>query len=74
MPVLPRAHTRFRWPWTWDGTAAQIASRCTDDTGYTQPLLAELIKVRGVNSQYHNNGVQMWKVAPDGTISNGNRA
>jgi sulfane dehydrogenase subunit SoxC len=73
-PVLPRAHTRFRWPWTWDGKAALIASRCTDDTGYTQPLLAELIKVRGVNSQYHNNGIQMWKVAADGTISNGNRA
>jgi sulfane dehydrogenase subunit SoxC len=74
LPVLPRAHTRFRWPWTWDGREALIASRCTDDTGYTQPPLAELIKVRGVNSQYHNNGIQMWKVAADGTITNGNRA
>ena len=65
MPVLPRAHTRFRWPWTWDGTEAVIASRCTDDTGYTQPLLAELIKVRGVNSQYHNNGVRRGDVGRD---------
>jgi sulfane dehydrogenase subunit SoxC len=73
-PVLPRAHTRFRWPWRWDGKEAMIASRCTDDTGYTQPLLADLIKVRGVNSQYHNNGIQVWKVAADGTITNGNRA
>ncbi len=72
--VLPRAHTRFRWPWTWDGREALIASRCTDDTGYTQPPLPELIKVRGVNSQYHNNGIQTWKVASDGTITNGNRA
>jgi sulfane dehydrogenase subunit SoxC len=73
-PVLPRAHTRFRWPWRWNGHEAMLASRCTDDTGYTQPLLADLIKVRGVNSQYHNNGIQMWKVAADGKITNGNRA
>jgi len=73
-PVLPRAHTRFRWPWKWDGGEALIASRCTDDTGYTQPLLSDLIKVRGMNSNYHNNGIQMWKVAADGTITNGNRA
>ena len=73
-PVLPRAHTRFRWSWTWDGRDSVIASRCTDDTGYTQPPIAELIKVRGMNSNYHNNGIQAWKVAPDGTITNGNRA
>jgi len=27
-----------------------------------------------MNSQYHNNGIQAWKVASDGTITNGNRA
>ena len=68
------AHTRFRFPWTWDGKDTVIASRCTDDTGYTQPPLPELIKVRGMNSQYHNNGIQAWKVAADGKITNGNRA
>jgi sulfane dehydrogenase subunit SoxC len=73
-PVLPRAHTRFRWSWTWDGREALIASRCTDDTGYTQPPLPDLISVRGMNSQYHNNGIQAWKVASDGKITNGNRA
>ena len=73
-PVLPRAHTRFRWSWTWNGEETVIASRCTDDTGYTQPRLAELIQVRGMNSQYHNNGIQAWKVAADGKITNGNRA
>jgi sulfane dehydrogenase subunit SoxC len=73
-PVLPRAHTRFRWSWQWDGGNALIASRCTDDTGYTQPPLGALIEVRGMNSQYHNNGIQAWKVASDGTITNGNRA
>ena len=73
-PVLPRAHTRFRWPWIWGGGEALIASRCTDDTGYTQPPLGDLIEVRGMNSQYHNNGIQAWNVAADGKITNGNRA
>jgi sulfane dehydrogenase subunit SoxC len=73
-PVLRIAHTRFRFQWTWDGKETLIASRCTDDTGYTQPPLPELIKVRGVNSQYHNNGIQVWKIAADGNITNGNRA
>ena len=43
-----------------------MESRCTDDTGYTQPPLGELIDVRGVNSSYHNNAIQAWKVAADG--------
>ena len=73
-PVLRRAHTRFHWPWRWDGREALLASRCTDDTGYTQPPLNELIRIRGTHSQYHNNGIQTWKVAADGTIINGNRA
>ena len=46
-----------------------LASRCTDDTGYTQPPLMDLIKIRGTNSQYHNNGIQTWKVASDGKIT-----
>ena len=73
-PVLPRAHTRFRWSWQWDGRESLVASRCTDETGYVQPALPELVAVRGVNSNYHNNAIQIWKVASDGKITNGNRA
>jgi sulfane dehydrogenase subunit SoxC len=73
-PVLPIAHTRFRWEWHWDGRDAVLASRCTDETGYVQPLLTELIHARGVNSNYHNNAIQMWKVGSNGTVSNGNHA
>ena len=73
-PVLPKAHTRFRWKWTWDGRDALFASRCTDATGYTQPPIPELVKVRGTTPEYHNNGIQVWKIASDGTITNGNRA
>jgi sulfane dehydrogenase subunit SoxC len=71
-PVLPRAHTRFRWTWTWDGAPAALASRATDDTGYVQPSRADLVAVRGVNSFYHFNAIQIWNVARDGTITNGN--
>jgi sulfane dehydrogenase subunit SoxC len=70
-PVLPRAHTRFRWTWRWDGRPARLASRCTDDTGYEQPALAELVAVRGTRSTYHNNAIQIWAVAADGRITNG---
>ena len=72
-PVLPRAHTRFRWSWQWDGRESLLASRCTDETGYVQPSLPELVAVRGVNSNYQNNAIQIWKVASDGKITNGNR-
>jgi len=69
-PVLRFAHTRFRLPWRWDGREAVLQSRCTDDTGYVQPTLAALVKVRGVNSRLHLNAIQSWKVAADGTVHN----
>jgi sulfane dehydrogenase subunit SoxC len=67
-PILPRAHTRFRYAWDWDGSEAVVASRVTDETGYVQPSRSELVEVRGVNSNYHNNMIQAWKVKADGTV------
>ncbi len=69
-PILPLAHTRFRLPWRWDGREAVLQSRCTDETGYRQPTLSDLVKVRGVNSLYFNNAIQSWKVATDGSVHN----
>jgi sulfane dehydrogenase subunit SoxC len=69
-PVLPFAHTRFKLDWRWDGREVILQSRCTDETGYVQPTLAELVKVRGLNSRLFNNAVQSWKVASDGTVHN----
>ena len=69
-PVLPLAHTRFRLDWRWDGREVVLQSRCTDETGYVQPTLAELVKVRGLNSVYFNNAIQNWKVAADGSVHN----
>ena len=73
-PTLPICHTRFRLPWNWDGKEAILQSRCTDDTGYVQPTLGQLIAVRGHNgpigSIYHLNAIQSWLVATDGRVSN----
>jgi len=71
-PVLPRAHARFTWSWRWDGRDAILQSRCTDDTGYVQPPRTDLVAVRGLNSNYHNNAIQSWKIAADGSVTNGN--
>ncbi|RDD94763.1 sulfite dehydrogenase [Paracoccus pantotrophus] len=69
-PVLDKCHTRFRLPWIWDGAEAVLQSRCTDDTGYRQPTLAELVQARGTKSVYHLNAIQSWRVAQDGEVSN----
>ena len=73
-PVLALCHTRFRLPWRWDGGEAILQSRCVDETGYVQPTIAQLVAVRGLNgptgSVYHLNGIQSWKVASDGAVSN----
>jgi sulfane dehydrogenase subunit SoxC len=70
-PILTRALTRFRLPWHWDGEPAVIQSRATDETGYVQPSLAELLAVRGENYFYHNNAMWPWRIAADGEVSNG---
>lgn len=69
-PVLDKCHTRFRLPWIWDGNEATLQSRCTDDTGYVQPTLAELVEVRGIHSVYHLNAIQSWHIASTGEVSN----
>ena len=69
-PVLRFAHARFRLDWRWDGRPAVLQSRCIDETGYVQPTLAELTKVRGLNPIYHNNAIQSWKVSADGSVQN----
>lgn len=69
-PVLSKCHTRFRFPWRWNGEEAILQSRCIDETGYTQPTRQDLVKVRGTNSLYHYNAIQSWKVERDGRIRN----
>ena len=76
-PVLPICHTRFRYPWVWDGKEALVVSRATDSTGYIQPTREELIKARGevkgptLTFAYHANYLQPWRVAAGGKVTNG---
>ncbi len=67
-PVLPRALTRFRSPWRWDGGPAMLQSRATDETGYVQPTRSELLARRSPNGTYHFNGIMSWSVAPSGEL------
>ncbi|MBT4522556.1 MAG: sulfite dehydrogenase [Halieaceae bacterium] len=68
-PVLDKAHTRFTLPWKWDGHPAQISSRTTDETGYVQPTMRQLIDARGPGSQpYHLNSIMSWTVQTDGQV------
>lgn len=69
-PVLPKCHTRFRFPWRWNGQETILQSRCVDQTNYVQPSRQELVKVRGTNSLYHYNAIQSWRVERDGRIRN----
>src|SRR5581483_2830430 len=69
-PVLPKALTRFRVDWSWDGGPALLQSRVIDETGYVQPTLRQLREVRGTRSIYHNNAIQTWRVDASGEVSN----
>lgn len=68
-PVLSKAVTRFRLPWQWTGKAAALQSRCTDETGYTQPTLEALNLVRGYRSTYHCNAIKTWYVKENGGVT-----
>ena len=39
-----------------------------DESGYVQPTITDLRKLRGTNSVYHNNSIQTWQVKPDGSV------
>jgi sulfane dehydrogenase subunit SoxC len=69
-PARDRALTRFVADWQWDGAPAAIRSRATDSTGYVQPTREALVAARGVNSQYHYNAIQQWRVDASGEVRN----
>jgi len=78
-PVLRMAHTRFRFPWKWEGEEAMLQSRCTDEWGSVQPTRTQLEKIWGVTPDYwlsttnriqHFNAIQPWRVTTEGSIQN----
>ena len=81
-PVHRKAHTRFRFGWTWEGGETVLLSRCTDDQGWEQPSVAELGNILGLNNLSldffkerpstitHFNAIQPWRVNRDGSVEN----
>lgn len=69
-PSLDKSLHRFYYEFDWNGEPLLLQSRAIDSTGYIQPTKDELRKVRGVNSIYHNNGIQTWHVKKSGEVEN----
>lgn len=69
-PVLPRALTRFRLAWEWDGAPATLMSRATDEAGHVQPMHAEWAAQFAPGQIYQNNAIQCWSVGADNGVKN----
>ncbi len=77
-PVSPKAFTRFRMPWRWDGSPAVLTSRAWDDSGAVQPLRADFVAVRGETltpvksalafANQHYNSLTSWGIDGKGEI------
>jgi len=76
-PPQRMAHTRFGYPWHWDGNETEIVSRCVDEIGQQQPTRAQIAKFFNVpfDRNYRvpglDNSVMPWRIARDGTVTNG---
>jgi sulfane dehydrogenase subunit SoxC len=75
-PVYRMAHTRFALPWKWDGKECVLMSRCIDELGTRQPTRLEAGKFFGDPPERsrvrgNDNSVQPWKIASDGSVTNG---
>jgi sulfane dehydrogenase subunit SoxC len=76
-PVLPKAFTRFRIPWQWNGGPAVLQSRAWDEGGNAQPTRAQIIAHRGTTSKpppvlafpsQHYNGPTSWAIDASGGV------
>jgi sulfane dehydrogenase subunit SoxC len=76
-PVLPKAFTRFRMPWRWDGSPAVLQSRAFDESGTMQPTRAEFTAQRGQTTKppsvlafpsQHFNAITSWAVDAKGAV------
>ena len=76
-PVLPKAFTRFRMPWRWNGGAAILQSRAWDESGTVQPTRAQFVALRGQTTKppsvldfpsQHFNAITSWGVDAQGGV------
>ena len=71
------AHVRFGYPWTWDGNATEILSRATDEIGQVQALREQIAQWWNVPAERNyrvpglDNSIMPWKIAKDGSVTNG---
>jgi sulfane dehydrogenase subunit SoxC len=79
-PILPKAFTRFTFPWTWDGQETLIQSRSTDEKGQVQPSFAEYTQIWGAPPGYFQknpnaqgflvNAIYPWRITREGSVEN----
>jgi sulfane dehydrogenase subunit SoxC len=76
-PVLPKAFTRFRMPWRWNGAPAILQSRAWDEAGNMQPTRAQFVALRGQTTKppavtdfpsQHFNAITSWGVGAKGEV------
>jgi sulfane dehydrogenase subunit SoxC len=77
-PVLPKACTRFRMVWRWDGSPAILQSRAWDEGGNFQPTRAQFVAQRGelknvppvgAYPNQHFNAVTSWAIDAKGQVN-----
>jgi sulfane dehydrogenase subunit SoxC len=76
--INPKAFTRFRMPWRWDGQPVVLQSRAWDEAGNVQPLRAEFVAARGQTEKpvtsplafpnQHYNSITSWGIDNAGSI------
>jgi sulfane dehydrogenase subunit SoxC len=69
-PALPKAITRFRLPWMWNGQPSTLMSRTTDEKGLVQKTHAEWAAQYAPRQNFHMSAIQSWAIAADGKVSN----
>ena len=76
-PRLPKAFTRFRMPWRWDGGPAVLQSRAWDEGGNMQPTREQFVALRGQTTKppsvlgfpsQHFNAITSWAVDGKGEV------
>jgi sulfane dehydrogenase subunit SoxC len=66
----PKAFVRFRMSWEWNGEAAILQSRATDEKGQLQPTRSIWAAQYSPVHIYHNNSIASWAVEADGSVKN----
>jgi sulfane dehydrogenase subunit SoxC len=70
-PLMDKCLTRFRFRWNWDGRPVKMASRAVDSTGYVQPTVEEIARVREISGfVQHHNGIFPWMINEKGEVTN----